>query len=186
MKNRLVICRISSPLPEAVLTAVPPGRIALLARRPAEKRDQSIAAEALLRAMLSDELGRSPGSFVIERPRGKKPCCAGVEFSLSHTDGAVCAALGTSPCGADIEKLRPAKMHAARACFSDGELRYMSDDPDTAFWELWTRREAAFKCGCDGETRTWLVDGFAVSLGGFECEPEMVTLAALAEKLSVL
>ncbi len=79
------------------------------------------------------------------------------DFSLSHTDGfclAVLSDISGSRVGADIELIRPHGRAAALAerFFKEDEREYLarSDDKPRAFFELWTRKEAAAKLYGEG------------------------------------
>lgn len=70
-------------------------------------------------------------------------------FSISHCDGlAVCLISGCN-CGADAEKIRPARDNVARRIFSEREASVYAgkqgSDKDFYFTSLWTLKEAYSK-----------------------------------------
>ena len=81
---------------------------------------------------------------VAREPSGKPyfPDAPEVCFSLSHTRGAVLAALSDRPVGADLELVRPAPPHLARRVGQEGE----------DFFRSWVRREARGKRTGEGIT----------------------------------
>ncbi len=64
-------------------------------------------------------------------------------FNISHTSGAVAVALGSSPIGIDIERIRKADMRVAERFFSTSEK--MAIKSDTDFFAIWTKKEAFIK-----------------------------------------
>lgn len=115
------------------------------AARTKRGQKQTLIAEGVLRLLLQEESSLPADRFVIKRKHGEKPTCEGFEFSISHTDGAVAVALSSSPVGIDIERLRKPRLGAAARLFSENELQYIREKPETAFWEVWTKKEAYSK-----------------------------------------
>ncbi len=75
-------------------------------------------------------------------------------FSLSHTDNLAVAALSDKPIGVDLEFIDSARniQRISSGFFNDAEREYMSTAPDIAkaFFELWTKKEAAAKLSGKG------------------------------------
>lgn len=188
MRDRCAVCFDGGGvLPDELLTCLPEERVLQLSRLHPRYARQSALAEALLRMLLAEETGRSPRSFVIERRRGEKPRCSGFEFSLSHTDGAAAAAVSSQPVGVDIERIRTPRLRVAGRFFPPDELEYMRERPAPRFWKLWTRREAIFKHGGSGKIlNSYQINGYALSICGSLCEPELLSLDELALRLRSL
>ncbi|MGE4352978.1 MAG: 4'-phosphopantetheinyl transferase superfamily protein [Oscillospiraceae bacterium] len=147
-----------SPLSDIApeLTAViPKSRFASLAKLPIKKQKQSLLAEALVRLMLSELTDTPPEALQIVRTYGEKPRLTGfsLDFSLSHTDGAVAAICSDTPVGADIEVMREPRLKAAKRYFTQNELDFAEAAPDIHFWDLWTRKEALGKARGTGLSR---------------------------------
>jgi len=68
-------------------------------------------------------------------------------FNISHCKNAVAVAFSNSPVGIDIEKISTKKEKVAKRYFSFKENEYInkSANSDTAFYEIWTKKEAYFK-----------------------------------------
>lgn len=152
--TRLYAARVALPKSDAELDA-------LLGRVPAWRR------EAALRLALPDDRARSLCAFLLARyavkretgeelearpsPSGRPEAARpGVFFSLSHSGGAVACAVGDSPVGADVERIRPVRTEAlARRFFAPEETRALLRLPPerrlAAFFELWTRKESYLK-----------------------------------------
>ncbi|BGE87889.1 hypothetical protein Ms3S1_p11300 (plasmid) [Methylosinus sp. 3S-1] len=133
------------------------------------------AAHALLRALLSRDLGGPPHLWrFVDQAHGKPaldPAFAfpSLEFNLSHTHGAVaCAVTHGRPVGVDIENAsRDIDLLAlARAYFAPAETALLEalveEERAAAFFQLWTLKEAYVKARGDGLALAF--DRFAFSL----------------------
>lgn len=136
--------RLERPLTareDAALAALlPPERRQRLERlRQPEKRREPLCAYLLLRIALRERYGWRDLPDIALTSLGKPwfPDHPEVCFSLSHTAGAVLAALSDRPVGADIEHLRPVSQRAMR--------RLADVSTERAFFESWVRREALAK-----------------------------------------
>ena len=118
----------------------PDRRERLLRLRREELRREPLCAYLLLRRALWEKyawtelpaMGRSPGGkpYFPEFPE--------VFFNLSHTDGAVLAALAGCPVGVDVQRFRPvSRRMLQRLAAGGGEAGFFPD---------WVRREALAKC----------------------------------------
>ena len=74
------------------------------------------------------------------------PDCPELHFSLSHTRGAVLAALSSAPVGADVERRRVIPDVVRRRLFE-------VEHGDLELFELWTLRESWFKLTGHGDLR---------------------------------
>lgn len=142
---------------EEALTWISRSRLKELSRRTSQKsRSESMIGEMLLRQMLSERLCVPEGKPEIIREDGKKPYLAENEaqFSISHSEDWVMAAVASRPIGVDIEKIRPIRKSMERALFTIMSLedrQYIeAADKETErtrrLFELWTRKEAVVKC----------------------------------------
>lgn len=140
---------------------LPDERIEKICRiRHSEVRKQSLCAGLLLHHVL-DRL--SPGAQLTYQAFGK-PLCAGLAFSLSHTENAVLVSVWDgqdSPTpfskeaadffiGCDIEKIRPYRPHIARRYFTKPEydsLESIKNPQEQAelFSRYWTKKESVLK-----------------------------------------
>ncbi len=120
-------------------------------------RDEFVSARTWVRCVLAGYTGTPPATLEFSYgPRGK-PYLVGhdLEFSVAHSDGAVLIAVGPpSPLGVDLERLRPGGWEPAMArlvCIP-GEISRIAaaSDPDRAFLEIWTRKEAFVKASGEG------------------------------------
>lgn len=132
---------------EQLLSRVSPVRRCRIARlRSDTDRKNALLAALLVRAAACEALGLANTDLSFALGDGKPYLCGAehFHFSLSHTEGAVCAAVCAAPCGADIERLRNAPRGVAKRFFTEAERRYAAAS-DTQFFEIWTRKEAYFK-----------------------------------------
>lgn len=126
----------------AVLTALlPPERRVRLLRLQQRGRREPLCAYGLLWLALADRCGWQELPEIALSPRGKPgfPNYPNVQFSLSHTEGAVLVGISDTPIGVDIERLRPVS-HRMLAGW----------DSEEAFFQNWVRREAIVKRGGAG------------------------------------
>lgn len=111
------------------------------------KRSLRIAADALCRKAISEFCGISPDEIVFGYTEKGKPYAKGlpVYFSISHSgDIAVCA---VSDCeiGIDIEKIRSINPRISDKFATEEENEYICTS-ENGFFEIWTLKEAYFKC----------------------------------------
>lgn len=79
-----------------------------------------------------------------------KPFCKshpGIYFSLSHSEDFLALAVGDREVGIDIEKIREAKEKLIKrvCCENEKQKIFSSENPDKAFTEIWTKKEAYLK-----------------------------------------
>lgn len=134
---------------------------------------QFVAARALLRRLLAGYVPCPAARIEIAfGPHGKPhlagtPSKANVQFNLSHSAGVAAVAIGSSPLGIDIERLRDLSDPDAIAArfFAPGEVRALRRVPDAqqqrTFFSFWTCKEAYLKA---------LGGGLARGLASFEVE----------------
>lgn len=109
---------------------------------------------ATIRTILAEYLSLQAGALRFGRGRFGKPFLLGqpdLHFSWSHAgDCWILAVSFAGPVGADVEKVRTDFdwRGPADIAFHPNELRYIERDTGRAAWrffDLWTRKEAAFK-----------------------------------------
>ena len=125
---------------QVLLRLLPPERRERLLRiRQPEKRREPLCAYLLLRMALREVCGWRDLPAIALTSLGKPwfPDHPDVHFNISHTAGAVLAALSDRPVGADIEHIRPVSQRAMR--------RLADVATERAFFESWVRREARAK-----------------------------------------
>jgi len=120
------------------------------------RRVQFVLGRTALRTLAGSLLGIPPREVALRvRPSGAPFLDGeGLRFSLSHSGGGALAAAASGPVGCDLEAppvrsrdelsiadrfFPPAERRELRAC---GEVERRD-----LFLRLWTRKEAAFKCG---------------------------------------
>ena len=82
--------------------------------------------------------------YLVSARSGRK--VSGIHFSISHSDGLWSCVVSDSPCGLDLQKMRPAAFEAlAKRFFFPEESRYIKEAGLQGFYEIWTRREALAK-----------------------------------------
>lgn len=111
------------------------------------KKNLRIAADALCRKAISDFCNISPDKIEFEYNGNGKPFAKNlpIYFSISHSgDFAVCA---VSDCeiGIDVEKIRDINPRVSDRFATDEEKEYIRNH-ENGFFEIWTLKEAYFKC----------------------------------------
>jgi 4'-phosphopantetheinyl transferase len=144
-------------------------RAAILARQDAAMRQRRLIAHLALRVLLERALGTGVRGEELVRPVGAKPRlpgCAGVEFSLAHSEEA--ALIGVSrgaAIGVDLERVRPVRIAKARRerILWAGAALLAAEDVDApaeeAFMRAWVRLEAVAKADGAGLARTLVALG---------------------------
>lgn len=106
----------------------------------------SPAAHALLEEILARDFGVA-GPKMQKGPHGK-PCLeTGPQFNLSHTKGAVAAAISDRPVGVDLERVRDFLPSLPRRVLSNPELLWFRGRGEQRrdFFTLWTLKESFYK-----------------------------------------
>ncbi len=136
-----------------------------------------VVARGMLRQLLGRYLDQDPGAVTFLRGAHGKPFLqkGGLHFNVSHTRELALYAIAQSrEVGVDVEWMRPQVAHEQIAArfFSLEEQEALAQVPDaerrTAFYNIWTRKEAYVKARGDG---------IAAGLGTFAVSPG--TAAAL-------
>lgn len=113
------------------------------------RRRQRLAGLHLARCAAAEFLHILPEQTALRRLPGGQLTAKGCCLSLSHSGDLVVCAVGERPLGVDAELIRPARMAAARRCFSPGEQALLAaaapEERDRCFWRIWTGKEALVK-----------------------------------------
>jgi 4'-phosphopantetheinyl transferase len=111
----------------------------------------SLWAELIVRHDIYKELGITNNAIEFKTNVYGKPYLYGnckYEFNISHTRNAIAVAVSDKAIGVDIEPIRMADMRIANKFFSKDEVAYITGaekGSDTAFYEIWTKKEAYIK-----------------------------------------
>lgn len=131
---------LSSTEESELMAMLPPLRRERLCRvRLPEKRQEALCAYMILRRALREQYRweEIPPMDWDARQKPFFPDFPQVQFNLSHTRGAVLAAVSNQPVGADIEQIRPLSSLAQR--------RLAGAVDEGTFFQNWVRREAIGK-----------------------------------------
>jgi 4'-phosphopantetheinyl transferase len=170
---KLLAAEVLPPLLlSAAAAGIPPGRLRETERiSSAGERALKITGELLARYLAAGNGGSALIDIEIVRDDAGKPRCPGIKdfhFSVSHSGVYALCAAGPSPCGADIEFMRPESLDAAPAALSGGEMRIFKALPPgekiTFFYESWTLKESFLKAAGTGLMIS--PESFSVSGGG--------------------
>jgi len=124
-----------------------------------EDRSTDEKVAAIVRYHLFEKNGVAPEQLTIERqPKGKPyfknlPEC---HFSVSHSGGVFVCALSDSPVGVDIQEYKRRPDEEERCCkiaarfFHFDEIDALDADTVSAFYNIWTAKEAYVKYTGDG------------------------------------
>lgn len=96
-------------------------------------------------------------------------------FSISHCKQAIAVAISDNPIGIDIEHLRTAKPELVARTMNQREQEriWQSENPDWAFTELWTQKEAVLKMLGTGITSIDGIKNTLVALDNIELQTKV-------------
>lgn len=130
-------------------------------------RNRFIAARAQLRQVLGAYLQTNPAALTFSAGPNDKPLLggsfkeSGLHFNLTHSeDVALVAVTRIGEVGIDVERIRPIKdvteLVARFFSIRESELfqKLPAEVKPTAFFNLWTRKEAMLKATGEGITRS--------------------------------
>lgn len=142
------------------IAALLPDALRQKAKRCKKKSDGylSLGASALLFAALRDA-GGSAFPPIVKDELGKPRFEGDVPFhyNLSHSGEIAMCAVSDCEVGCDVERIVKGKLRVADRYFSEAENEYVgsADDPDGAFFKIWTRKESFLKAvGCGFSVKT--------------------------------
>lgn len=141
-----------------------------------QKRAAKIAADHLCRECIGKFCKAAPESLEFSKGAHGKPYVKNmpVFFSVSHSgDFAICA-VSDKEIGIDIERIRPVNLKTAQRFAASEELKYITEE--RRFFEIWTLKEAYFKCvgtglGADIKSVSFEINGGVINCSqpGFLC-----------------
>ncbi|MBR5854268.1 MAG: 4'-phosphopantetheinyl transferase superfamily protein [Paludibacteraceae bacterium] len=96
-------------------------------------------------------------------------------FSISHCKNAIAVAISETPIGIDIEHLRTAKPELVARTMNEHEqlLIQQAKDPDWAFTQLWTQKEAVLKMQGTGITSIEGIKNTLVALENIDLQTKV-------------
>lgn len=122
-------------------------------------KKRSVAGEMLARKLLSGCNHISQEQIVFKTGEYGKPYAVGcAEFNISHSGDMVVCAVADNPVGIDVEMIKPINPGIVRKLCTESDERYIyggncpnepyefSDEQLYRFYEIWTAKEAYFKC----------------------------------------
>lgn len=172
---------ISYDMYSKTYAAMSPARRAKIDRlRLEDDKKRSLAGEYLARTLASEESGIPFEDIVIAADQKGKPYFENLslEFNISHSENIVVAAVHTEKVGIDVEKIHAVRQGLFKKVCTDKELEYLFGRiPDAEafekestrqellrFFEIWTIKEAYFKCIGTGITDFKSIDIFSESI----------------------
>lgn len=106
-----------------------------------------IVSDHICRKAVSEFCGIRENEIVFSENGYGKPYVKGTKahFSISHSGDLVICAVSGNEIGIDIEKKREIRIDASKKFANGAEIEYIGNDTDRLF-EIWTLKEAYFKC----------------------------------------
>lgn len=134
------------------------------------KRISKIAADNLCRKAVSEFCCVAPSEIRFQKNRFGKPFAENlsVNFNISHSGDMVICAVSDKKIGIDIEKIRPYNPKAAEKFATEKELEYIRSN-ENGFFEIWTLKEAFFKCTGTGLGADIKTVSFEINSNGIQC-----------------
>ncbi len=146
-------------------------RESILRMHQPQKAKLRIAADGLCRRAVADELGISPSEVVFTENLYGKPETHGINFSVSHSGNLAVCAVSEHLIGIDIEEIRAIRSETAKRFACGEELSYIGNNIVRLF-EIWTLKEAYFKCIGTGLNSDIKSVSFAVTDNGTVCSKD--------------
>lgn len=113
----------------------------------------SVCGEMLAKQMIFEQCGINIEDIVIEKDENGKPYVknADIHFNISHAAAYVVCVQDEMPVGIDIEQIRDIQDSLIRYVCAEQELHHVyagrdEEDKKKRFFEIWTAKEAYFKC----------------------------------------
>lgn len=123
----------------------------------AKDRQRFFVSRGTLRVLVGMYTGQHPDTVKFAPGTNKKPVVMGfsdLHYNVSHAGDWVLIAIGSVPVGVDVERIDPAFEYQSilRDSFSETEQQYIrkNDNCRSAFYRLWTRKEALTKATAKG------------------------------------
>lgn len=107
-------------------------------------------AEFFVRHQICKELNISNQDIVFSKNEFGKPYLIDYpefQFNIAHTHNAIVIAFSKQEIGIDIEKIKVPEFKIAKRFFTSSENNYIfsQKNPEYAFYEIWTKKEAYIK-----------------------------------------
>lgn len=115
--------------------------------------EYKLLKQALRQYADENQLSVFVDSLCVSKTSKGKPYIAGADFhfSISHTDGLWACAVGTAPCGLDIQIFGRHRENAiAKKLFEDADAEYVKNKGTEGFYQIWSRFEAVVKYSGEG------------------------------------
>ncbi len=144
-------------------------------------KNQFAVSRGGLRYLSGKYLQQPPEAFVRDNNTGSKPCWqnrqhAQLQFNVAHSGNYVLIAFAKQAIGIDIEKTGTqfAYNEIMHRWFNETEIRYIeaAENQRTAFYLLWTRKEALLKATAKGINNA--LNQFTVINGHHQVSPESI------------
>lgn len=131
---------------------------------------QKIAADYLCRKAIAEFCDVFPESIIIRKTSQGKPYAENVkaEFSVSHSGDVVVCAVSDNEIGVDAEIIKKVNFRAAERFAAKEEISYIGENTER-FFEIWTLKEAYFKCIGTGLGADIKNVSFRIENGNIEC-----------------
>lgn len=151
----------------------------ILRLKSTKQQKLSLLGEWLAKSLISKKFDVDVEKIVFQRDENGKPFCPefpNIFFNISHSEDMAIAVISDNPIGVDIEKLRAVSLKVARRACTEDELIYVfnhipaENDYEIPyphpvyerFWEIWTAKEAYFKCIGTGITNLKKINTLAL------------------------
>ncbi|MBE6784207.1 MAG: 4'-phosphopantetheinyl transferase superfamily protein [Ruminococcaceae bacterium] len=158
-----------------------------------DDKKRTVTGEMLVRKAISEWCGVTPESITFGKKEHGKPYASGlaVEFNISHSGDMVVCVVDNEPIGIDVEKIRPIDLSVAKQFCSEHELVYLfgriPTEKDfvyasektvlTRFFEIWTKKEAYYKCSdMGGLTKVIVQDVLTTNMITFVDDNYVITI----------
>lgn len=123
-------------------------------------RKRTVVGEMLAREMIAEYCGIDQENILISVDERGKPFTenAHINFNISHSDDMVVCCISDKPVGIDVERVKPINPNIMKKLCTDSDMRYilnsentdipklLSKDQQYRLYEIWTAKEAYFKC----------------------------------------
>ncbi len=112
-----------------------------------QKQKAKIVADNLCRNAISDFCGIANDKIEFGISKNGKPYAKSLDihFNISHSGDMVVCAVSDKEIGIDIEKIREINPRASEKFACKKEIEYINSHKN-GFFEIWTLKEAYFKC----------------------------------------
>lgn len=137
------------------------------------KRNERIVADHLKRTAIADYCNVAPECIEFGVTEKGKPFAMNlpVHFNISHSNGLVVCAVSDNEIGIDIEKIRTVNPRTAKKFACPDELEYIGTHKN-GFFEIWTLKEAYFKCIGSGLGSDIKNVCFKINENGIDCSSQ--------------